>query len=218
MDSSSPSDSQPPVRVAPVLIFTGVYVLAAIIGAIMAGNREFVLYIVVMAVLIPCIYLMHRKYPLTAPLLWAFSVWGLLHMAGGLVPIPGSWFKEGSHSVLYSWWIIPDRLKFDQAVHAWGFGITTWLCWHILRQALRSPDGSPVRPTPGILILCMAAGMGFGALNEVIEFIATRMLPDTNVGDYVNTGWDLVSNLIGSLIAAGCIRWSWRRKSASGRY
>ena len=50
--------------------------------------------------------------------------------------------------------------------------------------------------------------MGFGAANEVVEFIATRILPETNVGGYENTGWDLVFDLIGAVIAAG---WVFRR-------
>lgn len=49
-------------------------------------------------------------------------------------------------------------------------------------------------------------GMGFGALNEVVEFIATITLPSTNVGGYVNTGWDLVFNLFGCVAAAAMIR------------
>jgi hypothetical protein len=44
--------------------------------------------------------------------------------------------------------------------------------------------------------------MGVGAANEVVEFLATRVLPETNVGGYENTGWDLVSNTVGCLIAA----------------
>ena len=49
-------------------------------------------------------------------------------------------------------------------------------------------------------------GMGFGALNEMIEFIATLTIPETNVGGYNNTGWDLVFNLIGCALAAIIIR------------
>jgi hypothetical protein len=98
-------------------------------------------------------------------------------------------------------------LRYDQVVHAYGFGITTWLCWHILQSALQSPGGTPVRPTIGILALCVAAGMGFGALNEVVEFAMTMVLPETNVGDYANVGWDLVSNLVGGIIAVTIIRW-----------
>jgi hypothetical protein len=53
--------------------------------------------------------------------------------------------------------------------------------------------------------------MGFGALNEVIEFIAVLTLPNTNVGGYENTGWDLVANLVGTIIAALVIRLGARR-------
>ena len=66
--------------------------------------------------------------------------------------------------------------------------------------------GRPVRPSFGMLVLAMAGGMGFGALNEVIEFAATLLVPETNVGGYVNTGWDLVANLFGSTVAAVLIR------------
>jgi hypothetical protein len=55
-------------------------------------------------------------------------------------------------------------------------------------------------------VLCAAGGMGFGALNEVIEFIAVLTIPNTNVGGYVNTGFDLVANLVGCVIAAVLIR------------
>jgi hypothetical protein len=53
--------------------------------------------------------------------------------------------------------------------------------------------------------------MGFGALNEVIEFIAVLTIPHTNVGGYINTGWDLVFNLLGALTAAAAIRWHYAR-------
>jgi hypothetical protein len=129
-------------------------------------------------------------------------------MAGGLLPIPDGWPREGNGRVLYNLWLIPGRLKFDQFVHAYGFGVTTVLCWYVLRVVLteRNPAAGPPHPTPGLLVMCAAAGMGFGALNEVVEFIATRLMENTNVGDYENTGWDLVSNLAGATIAAVGIR------------
>jgi hypothetical protein len=61
------------------------------------------------------------------------------------------------------------------------------------------------------LLISVAAGMGFGAFNEMVEFIATRLLPETNIGDYENTGWDLVANFAGSLVAAALIRFYGRR-------
>lgn len=198
--------SDPPAKLLPVVLFNAAYMLAAVMGAVVQGNREFIFYIVVMLVLISVIGAVHRSVRLTTSLLWAFSLWGLAHMAGGLCPLPSGWPYNGNNEVLYSAWLIPNLLKYDQIVHAYGFGITTWSCWHILSHALRQPDGGAVRPTFGILTLCAAAGMGFGALNEVIEFIAVLTIPNTNVGGYENTGWDLVSNLVGATIAAVIIR------------
>lgn len=198
--------TNPPAKLLPVFLFNGAYIAVAASMSVSRGNREFIFYIVVMLVLIAVMSLVHRRVKLTTGLLWAFSVWGLAHMAGGLCPLPSGWPYNGDQEVLYSLWLIPNRLKYDQIVHAYGFGITTWLCWHILRQALRQPDGGAVRPTFGMLALCAAAGMGFGALNEVIEFIAVLTIPNTNVGGYENTGWDLVANLGGSSIAAVIIR------------
>jgi uncharacterized membrane protein YjdF len=203
-------DTSKPANLGPVLFFTACYAAAITVVSVAAGTPGLAMYLALMAVMVPVLYQVHKHYPLGPALLWSFSIWGLVHMAGGLVPIPAGWSKEGEHSVLYSWWLIPGLLKYDQIVHAYGFGITTWLCWHMLKGALRSPDGSPVRPTFGVLILCMAGGMGFGALNEVVEFIATLVLPDTNIGDYTNIGWDLVANLVGASVAAVAIAFKHR--------
>ncbi len=134
----------------------------------------------------------------------ALSIWGLAHMAGGLVVVPESWPVMGTNRVLYSLWLIPDRLKYDHVVHAYGFGVTTWVCWQGIRAAL---GGQPqrVRPTSGLMVLSAAAGLGFGALNEVIEFAATLLVPEANVGGYLNTGWDLVANLFGATLAVTAI-------------
>ena len=198
--------ASPSAKLLPVFLFNGAYIAIAAALSVSRRNGEFIFYIVVMLVLIAVMSLVHSRVKLTTGLLWAFSMWGLVHMAGGLTPLPAGWPYNGDQAVLYSWWLIPQRLKYDQIVHAYGFGITTWLCWHILRNALRQPDGGAVRPTFGMLTLCAAAGMGFGALNEVLEFIAVLTIPNTNVGGYENTAWDMVSNLVGSTIAAVVIR------------
>ena len=51
-------------------------------------------------------------------------------------------------------------------------------------------------------------------MNEVIEFAATILVPETNVGGYMNTGWDLVANLAGAIIAAVSIGIAGRNDSA----
>jgi len=202
-----PSDSlKDRPRLLPLAIFTLAYIVLSVVMALLNGNSEFVFYIVVMVGLIAAVSVVHAKVNLTSGLLWALSFWGLLHMAGGLVTIPDSWPRNGENAVLYSLWLIPSRLKYDQVVHAYGFGTTTMVCWHVIRHGFREIDGSTPKPTLGLLVLAGAAGMGFGALNEVVEFIATLTIPNTNVGGYANTGWDLVANLSGCTIAALIVR------------
>ena len=43
--------------------------------------------------------------------------------------------------------------------------------------------------------------MGLGSLNEIIEFPPTMMLAEIDLGGYVNTSLDLISNMLGSLVA-----------------
>jgi uncharacterized membrane protein YjdF len=180
--------------------------------AVQGSNYEFLLYIGVVVLMMGVVWVVHGRVALTSGALWCLSIWGLAHMAGGLVVVPESWPVLGTNRVLYSLWLIPDRLKYDHLVHAYGFGVTTWVCWQGLRAALGGRH-QRVRPTPGLMLLCAAAGLGFGALNEVIEFAATLLVPETNVGGYLNTGWDLVANLFGATVAVTAIWFSDRSTS-----
>ena len=188
-----------------VTCFTLLYTLAAVVGSLLNGNREFLVYICVMLLLIGLVWKVHRTVILSSATLWCLSVWGCAHMAGGLLTIPVHRHVDTQSPVLYNLWLIPGWLKYDQLIHAYGFGITTWVCWQGLRNALRSRTGQTLKATPGLLILIAAAGMGFGALNEMIEFAATLLLPETNVGGYLNTSLDLVANFIGAIVAAALI-------------
>lgn len=178
--------------------FGVLYTIAAAVYSLSMGNTEFVFYVVVMAVLGLLVMGVHWRVRLTTPLIWALAVWGLAHMCGGLVK------THGGTDVLYNYWLLGHAngkgLKFDQLVHAYGFGVATWACWEALRVKLakRTPDV----PT---LIACVLAGEGLGAINEIIEFTATKIMPKTNVGDYDNNAWDLVFNLAGCIIAATII-------------
>jgi hypothetical protein len=190
-----------PASIVPVAVFTGAYLVIATVAALGRGNLEFIFYIGVMVLLIALVWLVHQRVGLSAGALWGLSLWGLAHMAGGLVPAPSGWPVSGEIRVLYSLWLVPGHLKYDQLVHAYGFGMTTWVCWQALRAAVEPATGR-LRPTFGLMLLCGAAGLGFGALNEVVEFAATLLVPETNVGGYLNTGWDLVANTVGATVAA----------------
>jgi len=177
----------------PVLLVTAAYLVVALVAAVVTGNIEFVYYVAVVLVLGGAVWLAHRRVRFRPAVLWGLSSWGAAHMAGGLLPLD-------EVGVLYNLWLVPGWLKYDQLVHAAGFGLTTWLCWEAIRPGL-----TDARPRLGPLVLCAAAGCGFGALNEVLEFVAVLSIPDTNVGGYENTAWDLVFNLLGSVVAASWI-------------
>lgn len=205
-------------QLMPVLVFNAVYLLAAVVGSIASNNSEFILYIVIMLVLGSVVWFADRRVVFSLLVLWGLSLWGLVHMAGGLISVPESWPINGEHRVLYSLWLIPECLKYDHVVHAFGFGVTTLICWEGFCAIIRSQgseDPFVPKPTLGMLTLSGAASMGFGALNEVIEFFLTLTLPETNIGGYINTGWDLVSNLVGVTIA--CILIAGRHRRAAGQ-
>jgi len=92
-------------------------------------------------------------------------------------------------------------LRYDQAIHAFGFFTATLLSYNILQPKLKdSKIGF------GVWLLLIMAGTGFWALNEVIEFIVDQSVPESGVGWYINTSLDLVSNLIGAICAVIVIK------------
>lgn len=180
-----------------VIAFTSVYVLAALFYYVQHRNWEFILYIFVVIVAGLLIKKIHSTVYFSTGILWCLSLWGLMHMLGGLIQIPISWPHDGDSTVLYSLWLIPEYFKYDHLVHGYGFGVCTWVCWQVLRPLM---IGNKEHTSE--IVLAVLASNGLGAFNEIIEFIAVLIIPSTNVGGYINTGWDLVFNLIGSLIAA----------------
>lgn len=180
-----------------VVSFTLMYLLIATLFSWRLQNWEFIFYVFVVLIMGLFVMNIHRKVQFSTGILWCLSVWGLMHMMGGLIAIPLSWPHEGDHAVLYSLWLIPDYLKYDQIIHGYGFGVGTWACWQALAPIVVSS-----KEHISEIVLAVLAANGLGAANEIIEFFATLILPSTNVGGYVNTGWDLVFNLLGSLCAA----------------
>ena len=172
-----------------LLAFVVTYVIAFVAYGLAAKSRLTVAYGVIVVGLGVVIAAIHMRVRFSRNVLWAFAIWGLLHMAGGLI-------EFDSEDVLYNVdWGIPV-VRYDRLVHAFGFGAATVACW----QALRNRVGV-ARATTAAAVLMWLAGMGVGALNEVVEF-AMSQATETNVGGFVNTGWDMIFNTIGSGIAA----------------
>lgn len=178
-----------------VLGFTLLYVAGFTVWFLSRENYEFILYVVTMLVLIALVGLSVRKAEFPVPMLWALTFWGLAHMAGGGIPV--------GDSVLYSLRLIDIAgdgefriLKYDQVIHAYGFGVTAWLLYHLLARHFPVMLG-----TWSIYTYAALASIGLGAVNEMIEFSAVVMMPETNVGGYYNTALDLVFNAAGAVLA-----------------
>jgi putative membrane protein len=179
-----------------IALVTGAYVAAFTAWFLIRGNYEFVVYVITMLILIGLVGRSLRSAEYPPAMLWALSLWGLLHMAGGGVPV--------GDTVLYSVQVIPlsppdgewTFLKYDQIVHAYGFGVTAWVLWHLMARHYPVLEG-----TWTIYVYPALAAMGLGAVNEIIEFVAVLSVPETNVGGYLNTALDLVFNAGGAIIA-----------------
>lgn len=94
------------------MVISGIY-------AQMTVNKEFVFYLVVLVIMAGLILLVHRRVKFPLVLLTCLSIWGLLHMMGGMIVL------SGKSEVLYNFWIVPDLVRYDQLIHAYGFGIAT---------------------------------------------------------------------------------------------
>jgi uncharacterized membrane protein YjdF len=174
-----------------VLLVNAIYIPAFALVALRNVNYEFLLYVAVVVVAALLILWRQARVRFTLTILWGLTLWGLMHMAGGNIPAGGD--------VLYNVQLIPRVLRYDQLVHFFGFGVATLMCHHVVRGYLRDD----ARGRIGFYVLVALMGCGVGAINEVIEFVAVLAMPETNVGGYDNTMWDLVFNLFGAVAGAG---------------
>lgn len=157
-------------------------------------NYEFITYIGAISVYLVLIGISLRKIDYTLATLVGLTVWAALHMAGGGVII--------GEDRLYDVMLIPlsstyPIFRYDQLVHIWGFGAATLLAYSLLAAPLKDPREHPI----AVGFVLVMAGLGVGALNEILEFIVTIFVPNSGVGGYLNTSLDLCSDLIGAILA-----------------
>ena len=185
----------------PRLRWVTTVVLATIGGGVAIAwsklNLEFLFYASTVALQIALFLYIDRRVKFSPLVLWGLTLWAILHFAGGLMPIPESLTEPGRPTNLYNLRLFPWFPKYDQIVHAYGFGMTVILIY----EAICVRIGRTLRIDLVLGSMLFLAAMGLGAINEVIEFLAVLLMPDTNVGGYENTGWDLVSNGTGAFIA-----------------
>jgi hypothetical protein len=176
-------------NLAPAVTGGAVFVTWLAIGSL-DGSDGVMRYVATVPLLILGVVIANHHIGFSRGVLWCFVVWEAAHMAGGLIPFP-------DRHILYNVeWAIPV-IRWDRLVHAFGFGVATAASWQGLRMLL-PPGHGATRSVAFVAALC---GLGFGALIEVFEFLMTLVIP-TNVGDYVDTGWDLVFDTLGVVVVA----------------
>jgi len=183
----------------PMLIVNAISLLIFSIIFLSRKNYEFMMYIGVIVFFLLLILYTNNRVNYPNPVLWGLTLWSIMHMSGGGIYIGGQ--------KIYEIILIPlvgepyNIFKYDQLVHIVGFGVATLLMYYLLKPVLK-----PKHKWTALLIVVAMAGLGIGALNEIVEFFATVIIPDTGVGGYENTSLDLVADLIGAVIALFWIR------------
>jgi uncharacterized membrane protein YjdF len=159
-------------------------------------NYEFITYVVVVGGVIAVLVGSMRRVNYTLDTLIAMTVWAALHLAGGGILV-------GEYERLYALMLIPiptpgdlPILRYDQFVHMWGFATAALLTQNILVGHLRSP----MKGKFAISLVIVMAAAGFGAFNEIVEYLVDSALPESGVGGYINTSLDLCSNMIGAIV------------------
>ena len=185
-------------------------VLGLCVGAA-TGAGGWPVYLVVLLLGAAAVTAVDLRVGLSRLTVWGLVVFALGHVAGGMVGV--------GDGVLYEQWLVGRVVRYDNLQHAWGFGFAGRAVWESLRPQLARPSSAAAA-----LVLIVLGGCGLGALNEVIEYALTKLLPETNVGGYENTARDLVANLTGTTLMAGAVlrgrgsgdprRWRGRRRGA----
>jgi uncharacterized membrane protein YjdF len=183
----------------PIFIVNAVALVVFTILFASRKNYEFLLYIGVIIFFLALILGTNKRVDYPNGVLWGLTAWALLHMSGGGLYV--------GKIKLYEIILIPVSEKYhifryDQFVHIVGFGVATLVMYHLLKPLLL-PD---LKRWTALSIVVVMAGLGVGALNEIVEFAATVFVPETGVGGYINTSLDLVSDLVGAVLAMVIIR------------
>ncbi|MEK6875676.1 MAG: DUF2238 domain-containing protein [Nanoarchaeota archaeon] len=179
-----------------ILIANILLILIFLPLAIKKENYEFVMYIGVIIIFFALIVATNKRNNLGNFVLWGLTGWALIHMCGGFVYINGARLYE----IMVLNIIKTESIylfRYDQLVHMYGFGVATLIGYDVLKPYLNF-NKINWKVLSALLVLI---GMGLGALNEVIEFLAVVTVPQTGVGGFYNTAWDLTFNMVGAIIA-----------------
>jgi hypothetical protein len=184
---STDRQARAPLSAAEVRAATGVGVALAGFGAygFLTHEPSTVGYLSVVSLLTAGLAAVRRR-PVPDWLVTGLLVLAVGHLSGGLIHV--------GNSVLYNAHPRWHLFQYDHVFHA-----TASACGVAVLWTITSPD---IRGRRLALALSLLGAIGFGGLNELIEFTATLAHNGSHVGGYVNTGWDLVANTAGAAVGA----------------
>ena len=193
-------------KIRPIHIILLIINIGLIIGFgysfLLRKNYEFVIYVGVIILFLILVSITFLRVAYSTVTLIGLTIWSLMHMAGG-----GVFIKNVR---LYDIILIPlsqtyPILRYDQVVHIFGFGIATLAMFELIRPHLKEN----LQHFVALSIVIIMAGLGVGAFNEIVEALVAATLPQSCVGGYENTALDLMSDLIGSILAMVFIKWQY---------
>jgi uncharacterized membrane protein YjdF len=169
--------------------FFGAYYLGILAIGVASGRPSTLSYAIFVGAAALIVGRLFDRVRFSSIALWGLALWGLGHMCGGLVEINGD--------PLYQLQLIGSgQFRVDKVVHFLGFGFATIASYEVLRARI-----APEAAARSVAIAAIFCGLGFGALNEMIEFLITLLPTENSIGGFSNTGWDLVANTLGALTA-----------------
>ena len=185
----------------PILLVNLIYLLIFSFIYLSNKNYEFIIYVGVIIFFFAIILSTNKKVRYPNFVLWGLTLWGFMHMLGGTLPV--------GNGRLYDLILIPiseayQIFRYDQLIHIIGFGVATLVMYCLLHPIIGGKEAEKHSIKTAIIIAM--AGLGVGALNEIVEFIVQVIVPQTGIGGYINTSLDLVSDFIGALLALIYIR------------
>jgi hypothetical protein len=179
-----------------VILFSLLYLVLGGVYFMRDLNHEFIIYVAVIVVIFGAVFatLRYTKFPVW--MLWLLSIWGLMHVAGGVVPTPDG--------VLFAYKIYPFLdaggdmyiLKYDQVVHAYLYGLVAVMSLHTLRIIFGVVGHNFLVNLAAVMI-----SLGISGMNEIMEFLIAINLERHGIGGYENAMLDLIFNLGGATVA-----------------
>jgi len=189
----------------PIMITSSLILAFFLVYFIATKNSEFIVYTIIVLLLAWLVIGTMKNLQLPNIVLWGLLAWATMHLAGGAF----SFFGTRLYDTIFIA-IVGEPyniLRYDQLIHIFGFGVATLTVYFLIKPKLK-----PNHKWVALSIVLVMAGTGLGALNEILEFMTTVISPVTGVGGYINNSVDLVSNLIGAVIAMVGIYFYERKK------